>query len=568
MVEKLINSRSASDFKHIRTVLIANRGEIACRIISSCKKFGLKSVAIYSKEDTDSLHVSQSDKAVLLPGSGSQAYINIDSIIDVAIKVKADVVIPGYGFLSENSTFAQKLQQHGILFSGPSAESVEEFGLKHIARSLAINSKVPVVPGTDLVETLEDAKAEGAKIGYPLMLKSTAGGGGMGLKVCENENQLKQFFNEVKSRGQSLFNHTGVFIEKYVQNARHIEIQLFGNGLGDVITFGERECSIQRRHQKVIEESPSPFVDFEMRKQLSGCAISLASSVKYKSAGTIEFLVDDDTGDFYFLEMNTRLQVEHGISELVYGIDLVYLMLLQSDYEAAKSGIPLKTLQEQSNSSWRHDLLEPTGHSIEVRVYAENPVKDFAPSPGILHQVEFPPRESIRIDHWVSTGTKISPYFDPLLAKIMCWGKDRKTATDNLIAYLEDVKLHGPPTNLAYLIDILKTEKFNQGFTLTSFLNSLKFQPSLIEFEEAGAYTTIQDLPGRPTVSGGIPRSGPVDPLSLQIANIIVGNDKYTECLEINLSGPILKFHSSAIIALAGANFEFKINGEDKPLFT
>lgn len=528
----------------------------------------MKSVAIYSKEDTDSLHVSQSDKAVLLPGSGSQAYINIDSIIDVAIKVKADVVIPGYGFLSENSTFAQKLQQHGILFSGPSAESVEEFGLKHIARSLAINSKVPVVPGTDLVETLEDAKAEGAKIGYPLMLKSTAGGGGMGLKVCENENQLKQFFNEVKSRGQSLFNHTGVFIEKYVQNARHIEIQLFGNGLGDVITFGERECSIQRRHQKVIEESPSPFVDFEMRKQLSGCAISLASSVKYKSAGTIEFLVDDDTGDFYFLEMNTRLQVEHGISELVYGIDLVYLMLLQSDYEAAKSGIPLKTLQEQSNSSWRHDLLEPTGHSIEVRVYAENPVKDFAPSPGILHQVEFPPRENIRIDHWVSTGTKISPYFDPLLAKIMCWGKDRKTATDNLIAYLEDVKLHGPPTNLAYLIDILKTEKFNQGFTLTSFLNSLKFQPSLIEFEEAGAYTTIQDLPGRPTVSGGIPRSGPVDPLSLQIANIIVGNDKYTECLEINLSGPTLKFHSAAIIALAGANFEFKINGEDKPLFT
>lgn len=504
----------------------------------------------------------------MIPGIGSQAYIDIQSIIDVAIKVNADVVIPGYGFLSENASFAEKLQERGILFAGPSADSVEQFGLKHIARSLAINANVPVVPGTELIETLEDAKTEGSKIGYPLMLKSTAGGGGMGLKVCTNESELEQFFVEVKSRGQSLFNNTGVFIEKYVQNARHIEIQLFGNGLGDVITFGERECSIQRRHQKVIEESPSPFTNFELRKKLSKCAISLASNVKYKSAGTIEFLVDDDTSEFYFLEMNTRLQVEHGISELVYGVDLVYLMLLQSDYEASKSGIPLEILQKQSSSSIKEDILEPNGNAIEVRIYAENPVKNFAPSPGILHQVEFPKKDGIRVDHWISTGTKISPYFDPLLAKVMAWGETREIATSNLISYLQEIKIHGPPTNVDYLIEILKTSNFQNGATLTSFLNSFEFQPNLIEFEEAGAYTTIQDLPGRVLVGGGVPQSGPVDALSLQIANIIVGNDKFTECLEINLAGPTIKCYSSAIIALTGANFEFKINGEEKPLFT
>ncbi|CCH47099.1 Urea amidolyase [Wickerhamomyces ciferrii] len=553
--------KTSSDlrFTNIKTVLIANRGEIACRIIAS--------LAIYSKEDTGSLHVSQADQSVLIPGTGSQAYINIDSVLDVAVKVGADVVIPGYGFLSENSNFAQKLEEKGIIFAGPSAENVEQFGLKHIARQLAIKANVPVVPGTELVDTLEQARNEGAKIGYPLMLKSTAGGGGMGLKVCHDESQLEQFFNEVKSRGQSLFSNTGVFIEKYVQNARHIEIQLFGNGLGDVITFGERECSIQRRHQKVIEESPSPFVDFELRQKLSQCAISLASEVKYKSAGTIEFLVDDDTSEFYFLEMNTRLQVEHGISELVYDVDLVYLMLLQSDYEVSKSGIPLSILQSQSSCTLKNNILNPNGHAIEVRLYAENPIKDFAPSPGILHQVEFPDKDNIRIDHWISTGTKVSPYFDPLLAKIMSWGPTREDATTTLIEYLKSVKICGPPTNIYYLGDILHTDNFKTGNTLTSFLNNFDFKPKLIEFEEAGAYTTIQDLPGR-TVNGGVPTSGPVDSLSLQIANIIVGNDKYIECLEINLTGPTIKFYSDALIALAGADFEFEINDQEQPLFT
>lgn len=512
--------------------------------------------------------MTSADEAILIPGIGSQAYIDVESVIKTTINAKADVVIPGYGFLSENSIFAQKLQDNGILFAGPSAESVEQFGLKHIARSLAIKANVPVVPGTDLVETLEDAKLEGTKIGYPLMLKSTAGGGGMGLKVCEDESQLEEFFKEVRSRGQSLFSNTGVFIEKYVQNARHIEIQLFGNGLGDVVTFGERECSIQRRHQKVIEEAPSPITDFSMRKKLCQCAISLASEVKYKSAGTIEFLVDDDTKDFYFLEMNTRLQVEHGISELVYDVDLVYLMLLQSDYEASKSGIPLNIMLKQSSSSFKDDVLEPKGHAIEARIYAENPVKNFAPSPGILHQVDFPKRENIRVDHWISTGAKVSPYFDPLLAKVMAKGKDRESATTTLIKYLEDIKIHGPPTNVPYVLEILKSKNFHNGFTLTSFLNSFQFQPQLIEFEESGAYTTIQDLPDRITTGGGVPTSGPVDPLSMQIANIIVGNDKFTECLEINLAGPTIKFHSPTIVALAGANFEFKVNGIDKPLFT
>ncbi|KAK6202266.1 allophanate hydrolase subunit 2-domain-containing protein [Scheffersomyces amazonensis] len=406
------------------------------------------------------------------------------------------------------------------------------------------------------------------------MLKSTAGGGGMGLKVCYGPDELKSSLTEVISRGETLFKHSGVFLEKYILNGRHIEIQIFGNGKGEAIAYGERECSIQRRHQKVIEEAPSPFVDSvadkTLRKKLSKCAITLASSIKYKSAGTIEFLVDDDTGSFYFLEMNTRLQVEHGITELIYGVDLMKLMLLQADYELrGETGLPFDTLNLQYDDD---GLLVPNGWAIECRVYAENPVKNFQPSPGILHYVEFPNEIEgckIRIDHWIDTGTKVSPYFDPLLAKVMVWSETRETTRQGIIKCLLESKVQGPPVNIDYLVSVLSSSEFAAGKTLTSFLTtSFKYEPPLVEFVTSGSYTTIQDLPGRFKYNAGIPLSGPSDPLSLQLANLIVGNETTTEGLEITHEGPTLRFHTSAVICLTGGHFHFKIKGKSIPMFT
>lgn len=563
-------------FKNIKKVLIANRGEIASRIIRTCKEYGLESIAIYPKEDIESLHVSQADIAVLLSGTGANAYVDIDQIVQIAVEQKADVVIPGYGFLSENSHFASKLFEAGIAFAGPSAESVEKFGLKHLARQISINANVPVVPGTTLIDNVNELVDACNEIGYPVILKATAGGGGMGLKVCYSPEQVETNFAEVKSRGASLFSNTGVFVEKYIENGRHIEVQLFGNGLGDVVTYGERECSIQRRHQKVIEETPSPFVatigkEYNLRKHLTDCAKRLASSINYKSAGTVEFLVDNDTGKFYFLEMNTRLQVEHGITEMVYNVDLVYFMILQADYELSKSGIPIATLNE--NLKYDDDNVEiPNGHAIEVRVYAENPIRDFAPSPGMLHYVEFPKQKTsqdyiVRVDHWIETGGKISPYFDPLLAKVMVWSPER--TSKNMIQVLEDIKIQGPINNIEYCICILKSNNFNTGLTLTNFLSTFEFNPNLIEFEEAGNYTTVQDAVGRPEVRHGVPRSGAADGLSLQLANIIVNNDSNIEGLEFTMKGPVLKFHSNAIVAFTGASFDITLNEHIKlPMFT
>ncbi|KAG7920462.1 hypothetical protein KL905_003096 [Ogataea polymorpha] len=564
-----------SSFKNIRRVLIANRGEIAVRIIKTCNKYQLTAVAIYSKEDLESLHVSLSDEAYLLSGVGASAYTNIPEIIELATKHNIDVVIPGYGFLSENSEFAAELAKNGILFAGPSSESVEQFGLKHLARDIAIKADVPVVPGTSLISDSQELVSECNKIGYPVILKATAGGGGMGLKVCYNESELVANFAEVTSRGTSLFSNAGVFVEKYIEKGRHIEVQMFGNGLGDVVTYGERECSIQRRHQKVIEECPSPFVSdlgskHNLRERLSLAAKRLASTIKYKSAGTVEFLVDDTTGDFYFLEVNTRLQVEHGITEMVYGVDLVYFMLLQAEYESNSSGIPVEILK--ADLKYDENGVEiPNGHSIEVRVYAENPVRNFAPCPGVLHNVSLPEDGSygeyqVRIDHWIETGSKVSPYFDPLLAKVMVWSPAR--TSDNMIRVLKDIKIQGPVNNVEYCVHILDSPEFRSGNTLTSFLSGFVFKPHLIEFESGGAYTTIQDLPGRRKVRFGVPIGGPVDPLALQIANVIVGNHLHCEALEINLKGPAIRFHAPAVVALAGGRFKVTLDDKDVPMYT
>jgi urea carboxylase len=378
------------------------------RICKTAKKLNIKTIAIYSEADAASLHVRDADEAVLLPGSNATAYTDEETVLKIAKEKRADAIIPGYGFLSENAHFARLVSEAGIVWVGPSPESIEAFGIKHTARDLAEEAEVDIVPGTKgLVEDEEAAVKEAERIGFPVMLKATGGGGGMGLITCSKVEEVRDGFRMVQSRGKTLFKNPGVFIEAFYPASHHIEVQVFGNGQGQAIHFGERECSIQRRHQKVIEECPSPFVEKhpDLRKKLGDAAVRLAESIRYGSAGTIEYLVDDNSGDFFFLEMNTRLQVEHGITELCYNVDLVELMLKQADAQlAGKHGLDGKTLKDMQPSG-------PFGSAIEARIYAENPLRNYAPSPGLLQKVEWKDVPGSRIDTWVFTGVRITPNY-------------------------------------------------------------------------------------------------------------------------------------------------------------
>ncbi|EAU34315.1 hypothetical protein ATEG_05246 [Aspergillus terreus NIH2624] len=492
----------------LKTLLVANRGEIAARIIKTAKSSGLPK------------------------------------------QHKADAVIPGYGFLSENADFARAVADAGLVFVGPAPESIEAFGLKHTARDLAAKAGVPIVPGSaGLVTSGDEAVSVARDLGFPVMLKATAGGGGMGLLTCNSEEDVRESFSTVQSRGDALFKNAGVFIERYYPSSHHIEVQVFGNGNGKAISIGERECSIQRRHQKVIEECPSPFVTKNpgLRASLGSAAVRLAESINYGSAGTIEYLVDDETGSFFFLEMNTRLQVEHGITELCYGIDLVELMLKQADAQlSGKSGLDARFLANIP-------VAGPSGCAIEARVYAENPVKDFAPCPGVLQSVEWKELPGSRIDTWVYRGIKVSANYDPLLAKVMFHAPSRTEAIEGIRTILAGSRICGPPTNLEFLTEILGSETFASGHTLTRFLDHFQFDLSAIDVVSGGAYTLIQDWPGRPTLGKGFCHAGPMDPLAFRIANALVGNPVGLEALEITLSGPELRFLGPAIISLCGA---------------
>ncbi|KAK4999290.1 hypothetical protein LTR66_001654 [Elasticomyces elasticus] len=549
----------------LKTLLIANRGEIAVRIIKTAKKLGIRTISIYSTADAASLHVSTADEAVLLSGSNSTAYTDGENILSIAKEKGADAIIPGYGFLSENSDFARSVADAGIAWVGPNAEAIEAFGIKHVARDLAEKAGVPIVPGTKgLVESEDDAVKASEDLGYPVMLKATGGGGGMGLVTCNSASEVKEGFKTVKSRGQTLFKNPGVFIERYYPASHHIEVQVFGNSIGDAIHFGERECSIQRRHQKVVEECPSPFAERHagLREKLGKAAVELAQSIKYGSAGTVEYLVDDKSGDFFFLEMNTRLQVEHGITELCYGVDLVELMLRQADSQlCGKEGLDADYLRSLQRS-------EPKGAAIEARVYAENPLRDYAPSPGLLQKVEWQKMQGSRIDTWVFTGSTITPNYDPLIAKVMYHANTRDEALKGMQSLLEGSRICGPPTNLDFLSAILSDDKFRRGDTLTSFLQSFDFAPSAVDVISPGAYTLIQDLPGRPAVGKGIPHSGAMDPVAFQIANFLVGNQRGLEGLEITLTGPELRFIGPAVIALTGAPMEATLDGKVFPMWT
>lgn len=533
-----------------RKVLIANRGAIACRIIRTLKAMRMASVAVYSEADRHAMHVSEADEAVAIgPSPAAESYLKFDAILDAARKTGAEAIHPGYGFLSENPDFAEACERAGIVFIGPKPEHMRAFGLKHKARELALAADVPLAPGSGLIESAAHAEYEAERIGYPVMLKSTAGGGGIGLQLVTAASQIAPMFERVERLARNNFKDAGIFIEKYVARGRHIEVQIFGDGKGEVIALGERDCSAQRRNQKVIEETPAPNLPHETRAALWETARRLARSVNYESAGTVEYLYDAETREFYFLEVNTRLQVEHGVTEEVAGIDLVEWMIRQ----AAGDLPPL----DQST-------VKPEGASIEVRLYAEDPGRDFRPSTGRLTEVAWP--AGARIETWIERGTEISPFYDPMLAKIIVSAPARDEAILRLQSALDETRIGGLETNLGYLRQLSRSDVFAKGEMLTRTLQTFVYEASTIEVIAPGTQTTIQDWPGRLGYwAVGVPPSGPMDSLSFRLANRIVGNADDAAGIETTLAGPTLKFNTDAVICLAGAELAATLDSEPVP---
>jgi urea carboxylase len=532
-----------------KKVLIANRGAIATRIERTLRRMGIVSVAVYSEADAHSLHVFEADEAVAIgPPPAAQSYLVFEKIFAAAAETGAEAIHPGYGFLSENVHFARECAARGIKFIGPEPAHVEAFALKHTARETAKRCGVPLLPGTGLLSDLDDALAQAETLKYPVMLKSSGGGGGIGMKVCHSAEQLAETYDSVLRLSKANFGDSGVYLEKYVSRARHIEVQIFGDGKGGVIALGERDCSAQRRHQKVLEETPAPGLTDAKRQELYKSAILLGKAVNYASAGTVEFIYDDDTSEFYFLEVNTRLQVEHGVTEQVTGVDLVEWMVLQASGDLA----PLDSLE-----------IKPTGASIEARVYAEDPAQNFQPSPGKLTLVRFPGPELARVETWIESGSTITPFYDPMIAKIIVTGKDRTEALAKLDAALASSFIDGTETNLRYLRKVAATPEFVSGKVTTAFLGTFAFERNAIEILEGGTQTTIQDYPGRTGYWNiGVPPSGPMDHLSFRIANRLVGNNAGAAAIEFATMGGRIRFTSDTTIALTGADMGAKLNGK------
>ena len=533
-----------------RRVLIANRGAIACRVIRTLRKMGVGSVAVYSEADRHSLHVEQADETVCIgPPPAAQSYLSIPAILKAARETRAEAIHPGYGFLSENAKFAEACAEHGIVFIGPTPRQMRDFGLKHTAREIAAENGVPMLPGTGVLKDVDAALKAAEGVGYPTMLKSTAGGGGIGMRLCASAEELRDAYEAVSRQSQASFGSSNLYLERFVTAARHIEVQLLGDGRGSVIALGERDCSIQRRNQKVIEETPAPGLPDDIRARLLETAIRLGKAVRYQSAGTVEFIYDNSCGDFYFLEVNTRLQVEHGVTEEVTGVDLVEWMV-----RLAAGDMPaLESLE-----------IQPKGSSIQVRVYAEDPARNFQPSAGRLMHVRWP--ECARVETWVDTGTEVSPFYDPMLAKVIVRGADRGEAIEKLRTALGEAEIFGIETNLSYLRQICESEDFAAGGLTTSFLKSFRYQRHAIDVVEPGTQTTIQDYPGRLGYwHVGVPPSGPMDTLAFRLANRLVGNRADAAGLEMTLTGPTLRFACEATIALTGADFGARLNGDPVP---
>ncbi|KQY29939.1 urea carboxylase [Caulobacter sp. Root487D2Y] len=527
-------------------VLIANRGAIACRIIRTLKAMGVKSVAVFSDADAGSLHVSLADEAVRIgPAPAAESYLRADLILAAAKATGAQAVHPGYGFLSENADFAESCEAAGIAFVGPTADNIRAFGLKHTARDLAQAHGVPLAPGTDLLVDPAAALEAAERIGFPVILKATAGGGGIGMRVCETAEAVSEAFAAVRRLATGNFSDGGVFLERYVRKARHVEVQVFGDGAGKVVALGERDCSLQRRNQKVVEETPAPGLPAATRAALLDAAVRLASAANYRSAGTVEFLYDAERDDFFFLEVNTRLQVEHGVTEQVTGVDLVEWMVRGAAGDFAFLDLPPP---------------EPKGASIQARLYAEDPAQDYRPSSGVLTQVSFP--QGVRADGWVVDGTEVSAFYDPLLAKLIVTAADRPAAVAALQAALDETRLAGLETNLDWLRTVVRSEAFVSGEVSTRALEGVTWTPDTVQVLSGGPATTVQDWPGRQGYwDVGVPPSGPMDALAFRLGNRLLGNGEDAAGLEITALGPTLKFNRSAVVCLTGAAFDAKLDG-------
>lgn len=440
-------------------ILIANRGEIASRIIRTCKQMGIETVAIYSDADTDLPYVKEADKAFCIGAPQvNKSYLNMDLIIDIALKEGVQGIHPGYGLLSENSVFAQKVRDNGIKFIGPNPKTVEEMGDKISARKIMIAAGVPVVPGSvNGLQNMEEAIAFAASIGYPVMLKASGGGGGIGMIRCENEQALNQHFESTKNRAKAYFGSDGVFIEKCIDNARHIEVQIFADQHGQVIHLFERNCSVQRRNQKVIEEAGSPKVSNETKVKMYEAAIKAAKAVHYENAGTVEFIVDEEE-NFYFLEMNTRLQVEHPVTEMVTNLDLVKW---QIDVARGEK-LPLTQNEIMHN-----------GHAIELRIYAEDS-KTFYPSPGTITTLLWGIEDGVRIDGGYAEGLKITPFYDPMIAKCIIYSETREDCIQKAQRFLRETKIEGIKTNIPFIQEVLNSEVFQNGYYFTNISDKLK----------------------------------------------------------------------------------------------
>ena len=534
-----------------KKVLVANRGAIACRIIRTLRLMGVGAVAIYSEADSDSAHVALADEAVCVgPAAVSGSYLAMQHIIEAALASGAQAIHPGYGFLSENAGFVEACEAAGLAFIGPTAQQMRVFGLKHTARALATQAGVPLLPGTGLLAGLDDALEQADIIGYPVMLKSSAGGGGIGMQMCRQAGELRAAFDSVKRLAQSNFSDAGVFLERYITDARHIEVQIFGDGAGGVLALGERDCSLQRRNQKVVEETPAPNLREEVRQALLETARQLARTACYRSAGTVEFVVDAATQEFFFLEVNARLQVEHGVTEAVTGVDLVEWMvrLAAGDMPALQS-MPVVA----------------RGHAVQARLYAEDPAKNFQPSTGLLTEVHFP--DDLRIDTWIERGTEVSAHYDPMLAKLIAHGDNREQALARLAQALGETRIAGLESNLDYLRALMRFAPFVQGQHTTQSLAGFTAPSAAIDVLSPGVHTSVQDWPGRLGYwNVGVPPSGPMDALALRLANRLLGNAEGAAALEITVAGPTLRFRSARQVAVSGAPIELLLDGVPAPM--
>ncbi|MFB7333304.1 5-oxoprolinase/urea amidolyase family protein [Streptomyces adustus] len=527
------------------TLLVANRGEIAVRIIRTARELGLRTVAVYSDPDRGAPHVRLADEAVRLgPAPAKESYLDADLVLKAAKDTGAGAIHPGYGFLSEDAAFARRCEDAGIVFVGPTPEQLELFGAKHTARAAAERAGVALAPGTGLLASPEEAVEAAARIGYPVMLKATGGGGGIGMSACRSADELTEAWDRVQRVAAASFSSAGVFLERLVEHARHVEVQVFGDGAGKVVTFGDRDCSLQRRNQKVLEEAPAPGLPAAVRDRLARSARELCASVDYRSAGTVEFVYDAVREEAYFLEVNTRLQVEHPVTEEVYGVDLVawMLRLARGEREVVR------------------DPGAPRGHAVEARLYAEDPSHGHRPSAGLLTRVEFP--AGVRVDGWVETGTEVTVAYDPMLAKVIAHGPDRAHALRRLAEALARTRVDGIETNLGLVRAALTDRAFLATTHSTATLARVADPTPRVEVVSGGTLTTVQDWPGR---TGhwqvGVPPCGPMDDLSFRLGNRALHNHEGAPGLECTLQGPTLRFSHATTVCVTGAAAPVTVDG-------